>query len=183
VQGGGLIIRRSSGWRPGGAGWAPPRLAPAGGATCFVNILRRESVQVGPSLGDRADELTRGCSAARSPSAWRRPQFRARSGIDPSTKWPFPTRHPERVPPGLVVQGLGAPAPLLPVMTADSGRWPGRSSVRGRLPETPPGQGSESQADDGDQRWDRQSEAVPERRLDWEQPKLQQGSRAVAGPQ
>jgi hypothetical protein len=71
----------------------------------------------------------------------------------------------------------------LSVMTADSGRWPGRSSVRGPLRETAPGQGCENQADDGEQRWDRQSEAVPERRLDWEQPKLQQGSRAFAGPQ
>jgi hypothetical protein len=74
------------------------------------------------------------------------------------------------------------PRPL-PVMTADSGRWPGQSSVRGRLLKTAPGQGSENQADDGEQRRDWQSEAVPERRLDWEQPKLQQGSRAFASPQ
>jgi hypothetical protein len=57
------------------------------------------------------------------------------------------------------------------------------ATVHRRLPQTPPGNGSENQADDGEQRWDRQSEAVPERRLDWEQPKLQQGSRALAGPQ
>ncbi len=58
----------------------------------------------------------------------------------------------------------------------------GRSSLRGRLLKTRPGHGGENQPSDGEQWWDWQSEAVPERGLESEQSKLEQGSRAFAGP-
>jgi hypothetical protein len=71
----------------------------------------------------------------------------------------------------------------LPVMTAHSGAMAWTISLRGRLLEIRPGQDSENDTRDGEQWWDWQSESVPERRLDWQQPKLKHGARAFASPQ
>jgi hypothetical protein len=144
--------------------------ATAGGAdqpiTIHAKMLRLELLNVKADLERELGNLSLNCR---------------RCGLD--VHWVPGPRLPDRRAARFPVRAVVGASALIRAFTWRQNAMPGRSSVRGRLHQIPPGQGSENHSDHGEQRWDRQSEAVPEHRLDWEQPKLQHGSRAFAGPQ